>query len=291
MLNYKTEVKRIYSKFFNYRNDIDLYVEDEEKDKEFYKLLFQRLLEGSNIKINDVTPLGCRENVINTCLSDSSTDRKKLYIVDGDIYLVSGTNPEGVKNLFVLDAYCIENFVIEEKGILEVLHICIATQPIERLSHILNFDKWLGYNSESLIDLFIHFSIAQENAVGIDFLSAHKFLKTINKETVIDIDKINDYIEHIKSEVQKKITMQEYLEIYNRRNQAWAKTNENLLKLVSGKDYLLPLLQFRFKKVEQSCKAKQSNGLFSRETLKMLLIKHADLTKLEPLKQRIEILK
>lgn len=290
MLKYKSEAKRLYSIFFTYRNDIDLYVEDEEKDKEFYKVLFTRLMEGSNIKINDVTPLGSRNIVIQTCIDDTTTGRKKLYIIDGDIYIINESNPKGIKNLFVLDGYCIENFIIDQRGALEILHNCIATQPVEKLAMILNFDKWLGYNVNVLIDLFIHYSIAQEYSLGINFKTAHHFTKNDHKETVLDVYKVEQYVEDIMSRILEKITLEEYDKILELRRKTWNYNNENLLKIVSGKDFILPLLQFRIKKVSQVCKSKSSSALFPRETIKMLLIKHCDLKRLEALKRTIEAL-
>ena len=53
MLEYSDEPKRLVSTFLTYRNDVDIYTEDEETDKEFYKVLFSRLIKPE-IKINDV---------------------------------------------------------------------------------------------------------------------------------------------------------------------------------------------------------------------------------------------
>ncbi|WP_237390922.1 hypothetical protein, partial [Chryseobacterium sp. KMC2] len=64
MLKFGIDSLKSISKFFSYRNDIDIYTEDKEADKEFYKALFKNLL-GDNIIINDVTPLGCKTNVLN----------------------------------------------------------------------------------------------------------------------------------------------------------------------------------------------------------------------------------
>ena len=93
-----------------------------------------------------------------------------------------------------------------------------------------------------------------------------------------------------KNKTLEGITLEEYNEILKLRKKAWNCTNENLLKIVSGKDFILPLLQFRINKVNQVCKSKSSSALFPRETIKMLLIKHCDLKRLEILKKTIEAL-
>ncbi|MEQ9413306.1 MAG: DUF4435 domain-containing protein, partial [Cyclobacteriaceae bacterium] len=101
-------------RFFAYRNDVDIFTEDRVADKEFYKSIFKRLFQGK-IKINDVTPLGCKANVLDAYdTQNPKPKRKQYYIVDGDLDLINGTNRKEEKNLIVLDSYCIENYLINE---------------------------------------------------------------------------------------------------------------------------------------------------------------------------------
>ena len=281
MLKYSLKTRRLYSRFFRYRNNIDIYTEDEEKDKEFYKLLFSRLLDGTGMKINDITPLGCKQNVIDRCKEEPKTERKKIFIVDGDIDLILNSNEDRIENLFVLNAYCIENFLIDEKSATELLYMNIGTSSKENIKKTLNFKKWLEYNSEALIDLFLHFSIKKE--IGQTFLlyNANRFTKTNKKETILDIDAIGRYTDTIKNEVLQEITKEKYNKILEERKKKWAISNETLLTIVSGKDYLLPLLQFRVQKF------KTLKGLFSQEAIKLILAEHCDLSRLETLRQKI----
>ena len=103
---FSTEVKQVAAVFKEYRNSIDIYTEDKEEDKAFYVTLLQRLTQNTDIKINDIHPLGCKADVINACKSDDDRRRHCLYIVDGDIYLQYKTE-EPVDNLYRLDSYCI----------------------------------------------------------------------------------------------------------------------------------------------------------------------------------------
>ena len=52
-LKLNSQQEHVSSLFTAYRNDIDIYTEDQNKDKPFYKIIFKRLLEGTGIKIND----------------------------------------------------------------------------------------------------------------------------------------------------------------------------------------------------------------------------------------------
>ena len=63
-LEFSSEQEHISSFFMAYRNDIDIYTEDEMKDKVFYKKLFSRLLNETGLIVNDVYPLGASEKVI-----------------------------------------------------------------------------------------------------------------------------------------------------------------------------------------------------------------------------------
>lgn len=104
-LEFSAEQEQVASLFTAYRNEIDIYTEDQEKDKAFYKKLFTRLLDGSGITISDVYPLGSSQDVIEACQRDTDISRKKLYIVDGDIFIMFSPKPP-LQNLFVLDSYC-----------------------------------------------------------------------------------------------------------------------------------------------------------------------------------------
>ncbi len=283
MIKYSMKVKRLYSKFFSYRNDVDIYTEDEQKDKEFYNKLFSRLLNGSDIRIKDITPLGCKQNVIDRCKEEPESDRKKIFIVDGDIDLIFDNNEKGINNLFVLDAYCIENLIIDETSSTEFLYLNIGTETKENINKNLNFEKWLHYNSEALIDLFLHFSISKEIGQNFMLYNANRFTKVHKKETVLDIDAIVFYTNEVKTEILDQITQAEYEELIKKRKERWPNTSKTLLTIVSGKDYLLPLLQFRIQKF------KSLKGLFSLEALKLMLAEHCNLDRLERLK--VEILK
>lgn len=281
MLRYSLKAKRLYSSFFRYRNDIDIYTEDEEKDREFYRRLFTRLLKDSGLRIHDVTPLGCKQNVIDRCKEEPKTERKKIFIVDGDIDLIFNNNETGVDNLFVLNAYCIENLIIDEKSATEFLYMNVATDSKENIQKTLNFEKWLSYNSEALIDLFLNFSISKE--IGQYFLiyNANRFTKKQGKQTILDIEAVEQYTEDVKTEILKEISEDEYNRLITKRREKWPVSNATFLTIVSGKDYLLPLLQFRVQKF------KSIKGLFSLEAIKFMLAEHCELTRLQPLKQEM----
>ena len=100
--------------------------------------------------------------------------------------------------------------------------------------------------------------------------------------TIIDLEKINDLIEKIADELKKDISEEKYQEIiYDRRNN-WTSNIDTLIRIVSGKDYLLPLLFFRFAKFKSL-----GNISLNKEKLRFRLAKNCDLKPLNKLKVEI----
>lgn len=277
-------------KFFAYRNDVDIFTEDKTSDKEFYKTLFQRLL-GDKIKINDITPLGCKSNVLEAFDNQiPNSTRKQYFIVDGDLELIINTNRKSENNLIVLDAYCIENYLIDECGAIELIYFSNGKEDRDNISKRLNFEKWLSYNSTELVSLFLHFGVLRMFGGGPKIRNAGEFLKQEKKQTILDTQQILNYTEDIKNEILNKlIELQysnpqlEYEKSLAKLNSKWELNNKTLLTIVSGKDYLVPLIQHRI----NFCIGK-GKSLFPKESLKLFLASNADLKRLEFLKNRIK---
>ena len=290
MVNFSFKSLKSIPKFFAYRNDIDIYTEDKSADKEFYRTLFQRLL-GDKIKINDITPLGCKANVIEAYDNQqASSQRKKYFIVDGDLDLIIGTNRKDEKNLIVLDSYCIENYLIDELGAIELIYFSKGTEERDKISKALNFEKWLEYNRKELIELFIHFAILRMYDGGPKLRNAGEFLKQDKKQTILDCTQIVNYTTQIKQEIITKLeelgfenTETEFDKAFNKLSEKWETSNKTLLTIVSGKDYLIPLLQYRI----NFC-INKGKSMFPKQSLKLFLASNSDLSRLEFLKERIK---
>jgi hypothetical protein len=280
MLRYTDESKRLVSTFLTYRNDVDIYTEDETKDREFYKALFSRLI-SPEIKINDVTPLGCRKKVIERCINEPKGDRKKVFIVDGDIGIINGERLE-IENLFVLDRYCIENFLIDADSACSFIYLNCGTKSKEEIKNEVLFEQWLGHYSESLMNLFIHFAVANNIGRKFTLYNANKYHIKVNENLVLDINLVNQDIEALKNEIIIEIGQDEYELKLNELLGKWSFSIDNMLKIVSGKDYLIPILLIKTQEF------KKSKSLPSLEEVKINLVQHFDISKLDNLKQFIE---
>lgn len=280
MLEYTDESKRLVSTFFAYRNDVDIYTEDQDKDKEFYRVLFSRLLKPE-IRINDINPLGSKSQVIDRCANEPKGDRRKIFIIDGDIALIDGNKIE-LENLFVLDKYCIENFLIDPNSTCNFVYLNCGTKSREQLLLDIEFDQWLNNYSESLIQLFIHFAITNHFGGKFTLFNANKYHSVSNGHYVFDRQLVDNDIQDLKNEIISKYGLDNYEEKLVEFNSKWLNNIENLLTIVSGKDYLIPILLIKTQQY------KKSKSLPTLEEVKINLVQHFDISKLEKLKNLIE---
>jgi len=277
-------------RFFAYRNEFDIFTEDKVADKEFYKSLFKRVFQNK-VKINDVTPLGCKTNVLRAYDNQpQKVKRKRFYIVDGDLDLINGTNRKNEKNLIVLDSYCIENYIISETGVVELIYLSCGTISKEDIKLKLNYERWLGYNTNCLVELFLHFAILKKYGGGPKIKNANEFLTTNQKQRIINQEAIDCYCQTIKADILQLLSESGHLEpekIYQSEiseyRKFFPKDKDCLLRIVSAKNYLLPILQFRI----NHCVGK-GKSLVKNESLKLFLANNSDLNRLSFLTERIK---
>ena len=281
MLNYPDNILPTLSLFFQHKNDIDIFIEDE-NDEEFYKVLLSRL-KGKKTKINKVISLKGKQKVIDACRNDQTDrKRKRIYLVDGDLDLIFDNNIE-LTNLFILDRYCIENYLFEEDALLEILHDELMLDK-KRIKQVLTFDNWLKGISNPLIELFLHYSINHElqNGKKTTSNSVGCLCKQQSNVTILDLEKINNSIEEMSEDLKNEITEEKYQEIIYNRREKWTSNTDTLIRIVSGKDYLLPLLFFRFTKFKTL-----GNISLTKEKLRFRLAKTCELKSLNRLKTEI----
>jgi hypothetical protein len=283
MLKFNLKALKALPKLFAYRNDIDIYTEDKTADKEFYKALFKRLFKES-LSVNDVTPLGCKANVLTAYdTQDKKSIRKRLYIVDGDLDLIIGTNRKAEENLVVLDSYCIENYLVEESAIIELIYYSNGIEGKDTIKSKLNFSNWLSHNHDCLINLFLHYGLLKKFGGGPKVRNANEFLKQDLKQVILDRTKIAAYSESIKAELLTLLTelgyaepQKTYVEELTRLKTLWPIHQNSFLRIVSGKSYLIPLLQHRV----IHC-VNKSKSMFNKDSLKLFLANNANLDRLD----------
>jgi len=283
MLSFNSGIQRLVSTFLTYRNDVDIYTEDEEKDKEFYKLLLNKLVDR-NIRINDVTPLGSKSNVLDACRNELPNGRKKLFIVDGDINLVNEKETLSLPNLYIHNAYCVENLLIEKEGVCKFIYFQCATKSASTIETELAYEDWLEPYTALIVKLFLTFAVLNSFGLPFKLFSAYKYHIVRKNKYEFDKTLLTKDIESLESEALMHISKNDFDNEMSRLSGKWITNLETLLTIVSGKDYLVPILLIK------ALEFKQSQAKPSQQEFKLLMVQISDLKRFLPLKQTIESL-
>src|SRR5690606_19852845 len=101
------------------------------------------VFDNTGHKVNKLISLGGKSKVIDACRADQvKRDVKRVYIVDGDLDILNDTNLNGLNFLFVLEKYCIENYLIQEEALIEIIHDNVLIEK-EKIRKVLSFENWL----------------------------------------------------------------------------------------------------------------------------------------------------
>ncbi|MBA6295857.1 DUF4435 domain-containing protein [Colwellia sp. MB02u-9] len=240
------QAKAAKSVFFEDINDIDIYIEDTAFGyPKLFAVLFTRLLK-EQYRVNKVFPLGGRKAVVDQHIEHSSP-RPSLYIIDGDLFLLTGDTVDNQKGLYKFPYYCVENILCDHDALLKVMDEEEPVKSLDDLEGLFNYQEWLLNNEDKLFSLFIEYAISmtlnpQEQTVAFkvsDLVSSDKGELHDNKLTV-------------RTEALKEMVIESTsLEVYeSTRNEILANfeiSGLNKLDVISGKDYLFPLLKTRAK--------------------------------------------
>lgn len=267
------------SLFYSFRNDIIIYTEDKSENKKFYTSLFQKLLDGTGIRVNDLHQLGDCDTVKKLCEEDKDNNHPKLYIIDGDIYLM--TTPQNpIAHLYVLDAYCMENKVIDENAYYEVFDNVDSVHDKTEIKKLANYDKMMQEAEAPFLKLYCHFAVSKEICGKHKGISAQAVMTNGSVST----KKIDAQCKRIKDKIITLTHMDE--EEFQKRVDAKMKQfppcRVNLMKYVSGKDCLLVYIDEYTRERLHALQGGQK-----REFWKSQFLKFCDMSSLTGLKNAI----
>ncbi|WP_432669369.1 DUF4435 domain-containing protein [Pseudomonas umsongensis] len=254
--------------------DIEIYVED--KDSEvFYLELLSRLMPKGR-KIKKVIPLNGRENVVDLCkrYKDPSP---ALFLIDGDLDLTLRIREAGIRNLFQLKSYCIENYLFCLYGSREI--IVETSGKITRDKAITKAEWSVFFESvaDDLRELFLVFATARVLAPSLKTVSlgysSISTQKTRKKGREPDLVKISEVIESIRTE-SLKFTDQITWDLTLKKIRKDARDIQTI-DMVSGKDFLLPML-------DMYIRSKGGNTV-STDSLMFRLARHCSVDRLSEL--------
>ncbi|OPC32650.1 DUF4435 domain-containing protein [Elizabethkingia miricola] len=185
--------------FYLQFNDISFYIEDEDQENFYHKTLCKLF---PNLQIEKIFPLNGKKNVIDECKSNIG-DKNKIYIVDKDFDDILGKK-ESISNLFYLNRYSIENYLIEENSILEYI---ISEKPRLKRSNIkrrLDITKIIEIIKSSIKEIIHLFVLVQKKCSALKniSLSYERFFDFNNGNFQIKQDQVDSYIDSIKNELK-----------------------------------------------------------------------------------------
>jgi hypothetical protein len=237
------------SVFFEEFNDIDIFIEDTAVGYEkLFMELFSRVFAGS-YRVSNVFPLGSRGAVIAECDQNlPNIKRPTLYVVDGDLHLIN-QNTENRVGLYTLPYYCVENLLIDENAIHNLINEESAVISREHLIEEFDYQGWVRNNSEILTDLFIEYGVAFSTCPSIQTV-AFDISNLVSSNTGdVDRNKVATRKSAVTNAVIEEIGADEYRR-HRSRIEAFALNSEDaFLKFVSAKDYILPLLLMRIRRI------------------------------------------
>jgi hypothetical protein len=247
MFERKVSAKVARSIFCEDYNDIDIYVEDSAIGyRKIYKEILRRSF-GSEIKISNIYPIGSRSSVISECRNIANYNRKRLFIVDGDLDLLVDENNERIAGLFILPRYCIENYLIQEGAIVDVLYEEDPELEREQIADSLAFNRWIEHNDTVLTDLFVVYALCKCNIPEEPTVSYKVSLLCKDNSGEMCHVKTQLRIDALKQKIIDRIGEGAFNQQYRRINDRITYEAYKMLRYTSGKDYLFPLINVRLR--------------------------------------------
>lgn len=278
MLRWPERAKAAIKKLFEPLQDIDVYVEDT-NDEAFYRTLLNKICKDE-VTIARVFSLGGREAVVDAAKKHDHKKRRALFIIDGDLDWVLGVPPPNVIGLHQHGAYCIENLLVCEKALCEILsQEIVVTEDVA--AELLKFSWWVNSIQQPLVELFSAFATARKFAPeektvaqGVGVLCTNQGTKV---GTHLDVVKVSAALDKALAAAEGKVGKQKARAMYRR---TLSRSNKLAFPLhcVSGKDFILPLLDFWLQK--HGCRIK-------RKSLRMRLAMAGDIKRFTELNNAI----
>ena len=227
-------------------NDIEIFVEDTSNHNMWLRVI-QNIV-PSTVRLSSVNMLGGRSSVLAACRLDQNNDgRKKLYIIDGDFDFLLGRPKPRLRHLYRIRGYCIENILLRPESMLEV---GVDARPMctkEDIENLMDYPSFLGDHEAKLTTLFIAYATAHKVAPNLKTTSysVMKLTTQVGGCPTLNANKIDHRIMQIVREASRIVGVRAFKSV--RREVQRTSLTLNLDQIVSGKDYLFPLVWVRLR--------------------------------------------
>jgi len=192
-------------------------------------------------KVTAIFPLGDKKSVLDACAADTASNGKnRIYLVDGDLELISAIPSPKIPRLYTHEVYHLENYFICESALVAVLHEENPRYSEEEISIRLNFADWI-LEIQPLLYLFRVFGLSRilEPALPTIKLGIGSFA-TANR---IDEVKIRSFCATRVGHLEGKFPQASVDAAKTQVDQVVAGKNRKQ-DLISAREYLLPSLRW-----------------------------------------------
>jgi hypothetical protein len=239
--SYQAQVGSVYLKR-NY-NDIAVFVEDV-TCKNMWVALINKIL-GNKGHIDDVFPLETRSAVISaiSVYDPNKLARPAIFIIDADLDLLAGSPPPAGPPLHRLQGYCIENLLLDETALVEVAFESHADATKSVLAQTLKLPQRLDRIARFLKPLFEVYAAAYMHGASIQTVgfSVVRLLHDERDPDSLSVDKLAARCRQVRSHLFSQFgypAVKSTLATIRSISRGPGYSS----RLVSGKDYLLPLI-------------------------------------------------
>jgi hypothetical protein len=236
------------SVFFEESNEIDIYIEDTALGSEkIASKIYSRIFDG-HYKLEQIFPLGGRGAVISKFNEEKSVlTRPSLFVIDGDIYHLTGDNVKDEVGLYRLPFYCIENLMMDPSALHAVIDEEDPVRTEVDLIQAFDYVGWVSLNKPKLKDLFVEYAISRVLNPSEPTISYEVKNLVSGSDGCIDDSKLAARLIDLSNKAIAKVGEENYRATRDRILLEYEKSNLDDLDFVSGKDYLFPLLKTRLR--------------------------------------------
>lgn len=234
--------------FYEEFNEIDIYIEDTALGSEkIASKIYSKVFDGI-YRVDQVFPLGGRSSVVAKFHEEKDTiKRPSLFVIDGDIYHLTGDNIKDEKGLYRLPCYCIENIFLDPDAIHSILDEEDPVKNEEELIEAFNYLDWKIKNEQKLRNLFIEYAISRVLNPSEPTVSYEVKHLVSGRDGCIDENKLSARLSELSAKAILKAGEENYQVTKDKILAKYQRSPLGDLDFVSGKDYLFPLLKTRLR--------------------------------------------
>jgi hypothetical protein len=268
-MHYHQRALQAFAYLFRPYNDIDVYVEDGSIIN-VYEILINRILKPE-AKVTRVFALGSRDQVISACRADTeASERPRIYVIDGDLDLLTGAPTPNVPRLHRLAVYSVENLLFCGRACVE---LAVESRPAtsrEALEAELSFEAFCAA-LDGLVALFVTYAAVAviDSSLATAGVNVMTLCTDGPKGPVLSADKVDTRKSALASAMAAVGRLEEFVGLRAKIELRLPANPRERLRFVSGKTYLMPLLYHHLRRTAEF----KGTG----DQLKTRLARYADL--------------